>query len=66
MVTLHCAMGYDAMVPHDAENYNKVTTSWDHDALACGAIQYNHGVLGLDVVQKGQIVKKLQIQFILC
>jgi hypothetical protein len=29
-------------------------------------MQYNHGTLGLGAVQKGQIVKNLQIRFILC
>jgi hypothetical protein len=29
-------------------------------------MQYNHGALGLGVVQKDQIVKFLQIRFILC
>jgi hypothetical protein len=66
MVTLHGAMGYGAMVLHGAKNCNKVMMSCDHGALACGAMQYNHGVLGLGAVQKGQIVKFLQIQFILC
>jgi hypothetical protein len=65
MVTLHGAMGYDAMVLHDTENCNKVMASYDHGALACGAIQYNHGALGLGAVQNGQIVKFLQIRFIL-
>jgi hypothetical protein len=67
MVTLHGAMRYSAMVLHDAENCNKVIALCDHGVLAYGAMQYNHGVLGLGVVQKGQIVKFLQIQFfILC
>jgi hypothetical protein len=66
MVILHGAMGYGVMVLHGAENCNKVTASCDHGALACGAMQYNHGAMGLGVVQKGQIVKKLQIRFILC
>jgi hypothetical protein len=55
-------MGYGAMVTlpgamvlHDAENYNKVIAPCDHGALAYGAMQYNHGVLGLGAVQKGQI-----------
>jgi hypothetical protein len=59
MVTLHGAMGYDAMVLYDAENCNKVMTPCDHGALAYGAMQYNHGALGLGAVQKGQIVKFL-------
>jgi hypothetical protein len=42
------------------------TKSCDHDALAYGAMQYNHGALGLGERQKGQIVKFLQIRFILC
>jgi hypothetical protein len=29
-------------------------------------MQYNHGAMGLGVVQKGQIVKFLQIRFIFC
>jgi hypothetical protein len=29
-------------------------------------MQYNHGALGLGAMQKGQIVKFLQIRFILC
>jgi hypothetical protein len=66
MVTLHGAMGYSAMVLHDAENCNKVMAPCDHGALANGAMQYNHGVLRLGAVQKGQIVKFLQIWFILC
>jgi hypothetical protein len=66
IVTLHGAMGYSAMVLHDAENYNKVMATCDHGALANGAMQYNHGALKLGAVQKGQIVKKLQIRFILC
>jgi hypothetical protein len=66
MVTLHGAMGYGAMVLHDAENCNKVMAPCDHGALAYGAMQYNHGALGLGAVQKGQIVKFLQIRFILC
>jgi hypothetical protein len=61
MVTLHGAMGYGAMVLHGAENCNKVMASCDHGALACGAMQYNYGVLGLGAVQNGQIVKFLQI-----
>jgi hypothetical protein len=65
MVTLHGAMGYGAMVLHDVENYNKVMASCDHGALAYDAMQYNHGALELDAVQKGQIVKFLQIRFIL-
>jgi hypothetical protein len=65
-VTLHGAIGYGAMVLHGAKNYNKVTASCDHGTLACGAMQYNHGVLGLGAVQKGQIVNFLQIWFILC
>jgi hypothetical protein len=44
MVTLHGAMGYDAIVLHGAKNYNKVMASCDHGALAYGAMQYNHGV----------------------
>jgi hypothetical protein len=59
MVILHGAMGYGAMVLHDAENYNKVMAPCDHGALAYGAMQYNHGALGLDAVQNGQIVKFL-------
>jgi hypothetical protein len=59
-------MGYGVMVLHGAENCNKVMVLCDHGALACGAMQYNHGALGLGVVQKGQIVKFLQIWFILC
>jgi hypothetical protein len=66
MVTLHGAMGYGAMVLHDAKTCNKVMAPCDHGALAYGAMQYNHSALGLGVVQKGQIVKILQIQFILC
>jgi hypothetical protein len=66
MVTLHGAMRYGAMVLHGAKNCNKVMSSYDHGALACGAMQYNHGALGLGAVQKGQIVKFLQIRFILC
>jgi hypothetical protein len=66
MVTLHGAMRYGAMVLHDAENCNKVMASCDHGALAYGAMQYNHGALRLGAVQKGQIMKFLQIWFILC
>jgi hypothetical protein len=66
MVTLYGVIGYDAMVLHGAENCNKVTTSCDHDALACGAMQYNHGAMRLGVVQKGQIMKFIKIWFILC
>jgi hypothetical protein len=66
MVTLHGAMGYGTMVLHGAKNYNKVMASCDHGALACGVMQYNHDALGLGAVQKGQILKFLQIQFILC
>jgi hypothetical protein len=66
MVTLYDTMGYDAMVLHGAENYNKVTASCDHGALACGSMQCNYGALGLDAVQKGQIMDFLQIWFILC
>jgi hypothetical protein len=66
MVTLHGAMRYGAMVLHDAENCNKVMAPCDHGALAYGAMQYNHGALELGAVQKGQIVKFLQIRFILC
>jgi hypothetical protein len=66
MVTLHGAMGYGAMVLHGVKNCNKVMASCDHGVLACGAMQYNHGALGLGAVQKGQIVKFLQIWFILC
>jgi hypothetical protein len=39
MVTLHGAMGYSAMVLHDAENYNKVMAPCDHGALAYGAMR---------------------------
>jgi hypothetical protein len=60
MVTLH-----GAMVLHDAENCNKVMAPCNHGALAYDAVQYNHGALGLGVIQKGQIVKFLQIRFIL-
>jgi hypothetical protein len=66
MVTLHGTMGYGAMVLHGAENCNKVMAPCYHGALVYGAMQYNHGALGLGVVQKGQIVKNLQIRFILC
>jgi hypothetical protein len=66
MVTLHGAMGYTAMVLYDTENCNKVMAPCDHGALAYGAMQYNHSALGLSAVQKGQIVKFLQIRFILC
>jgi hypothetical protein len=65
MVTLHDAMGYGVMVLHDAKNCNKVIAPYDHGALAYGAMQYNHGALELGAVQNGQIVKFLQIQFIL-
>jgi hypothetical protein len=58
-------MGYGVMVLHDAENYNKIMAPCDHGALANGSIQYNHGALKLGAVQKDQIVKKLQIRFIL-
>jgi hypothetical protein len=54
------------MVLHGTENYNKVMSSYDHGVLACGAMQYNHGALGLRAMQKGQIVKKITIRFILC
>jgi hypothetical protein len=53
MVILHGAMGYGAMVLHDAENCNKVMAPCDHDALAYGAMQYNHDALMLGAVQKG-------------
>jgi hypothetical protein len=66
IVTLHGAMGYGAMVLHNAKNYNKVMAPCDHSALAYGVMQYNYDALGLSIVQKGQIVKNLQIQFILC
>jgi hypothetical protein len=66
MVILHGAMGYGAVVLHDAENCNKVIAPCDHGALAYGVMQYNHGALGLGAVQKDQIVKFLQIWFILC
>jgi hypothetical protein len=66
MVILHSVTGYGDMVLHGAENCNKVTASCDHGVLACGAMQYNHGAMGLSVVQKGLIVKFLQIRFILC
>jgi hypothetical protein len=66
MITLHGDMGYGAMVLHDTENCNKVMAPCNHDTLACGAMQYNYGALGLGVVQKGQIVKFLHIRFILC
>jgi hypothetical protein len=66
MVTLHGVMGYGAMVLHDAENCNKIMAPCNHGALAYGAMQYNYGALELGVVQKGQIVKFLQIRFILC
>jgi hypothetical protein len=59
-------MGYGAIVLHDAENCNKVMAPCNHGALAYGAMQYIHGALGLGAVQKGQIVKFLQIRFILC
>jgi hypothetical protein len=59
-------MGYGAMVLHDAENCNKVMAPCDHGVLANGAMQYNNGALRLGAVQKGQIVKFLQIWFILC
>jgi hypothetical protein len=49
------AMGYGVMVLHDTENC----------ALAYGAMQYNYGALGLSAMQKDQIIKILQIQFIL-
>jgi hypothetical protein len=70
MVTLHGTIGYGAMVLHDAENCNKVMAPCDHGALAYGALaygamQYNHGALELGAVQKDQIVKFLQIRFIL-
>jgi hypothetical protein len=52
MVTLHGAMGYGAMVLHDAENCNKVMAPCDHGVLAYGDMQYNHGGLELDAVQK--------------
>jgi hypothetical protein len=66
MVPLHGAMGYGAMVLHDAENYNKIMAPCYHGALTYGAMQYNHGALGLGAVQKGQIVNFLQTRFILC
>jgi hypothetical protein len=66
MITLYDAMGYDAIVLHGAENYNKVTASCDHGALTCGSMQCNYGALRLGAVRKCQIVKFLQIQFILC
>jgi hypothetical protein len=59
-------MGYGVMVLRDAENCNKVMAPCHHGALAYGAMQYNHGALGLGAVQKDQIVKNLQIRFILC
>jgi hypothetical protein len=65
MVTLYGAMGYGAMVLYNTENCNEVMTPCDHGALANGAMQYNHGALRLGAVQKGQIVKILQIRFIL-
>jgi hypothetical protein len=37
------------------------TRHHDHGVLAYGAMQYNHGALRLDAVQKGQIMKFLQI-----
>jgi hypothetical protein len=66
MVTLFGVMGYGVMVLHDAKNYNKVMAPCDHGALAYGAMQYNYGALRLGAIQNGQIVKFLQIQFILC
>jgi hypothetical protein len=57
MVTLRGAMGYGAMVLHDAENCNKVMASCNHGVLTYGAMEYNHGALRLGAVQKGQIVK---------
>jgi hypothetical protein len=66
MVTLHDAMGFGAMVLHGAENCNKVMAPCYHGALIYGAMQYNHGALGLGAVQKGQIINFLQIRFILC
>jgi hypothetical protein len=47
------------MVLHNAKNCNKVMALCDHDVLAYGAMQYNHGALRLGAVQKGQIVKFL-------
>jgi hypothetical protein len=52
-VILHGAMGYVAMILHGAEKCNKVTVLCDYDALACGAMEYNHGAMRLSVVQKG-------------
>jgi hypothetical protein len=66
IVTLHGAIGYGAMVLQDTENCNKVMAPCDHNALAYGDMQYNHDALGLGAVQNGQIVKFLQIRFILC
>jgi hypothetical protein len=66
MIILHGVMGYVVMVLHGIKNCNNVTASCDHGALAWGAMQYNHGVLGLGAVQKGQIMIFLQILFILC
>jgi hypothetical protein len=66
MVTLHGAMGYGAMVLHDAENCNEVMALCDHGVLANGAMQYNHCALRLGAVQKGQIIIFLLIRFILC
>jgi hypothetical protein len=60
MVTLH-----GAMILHDVKNCNKVMAPCDHGALAYGAMQYNYDALGLGAVQKGQIMKFLQIRFIL-
>jgi hypothetical protein len=54
-------MGYGVVVIlHGTMGYG------DHGALAYGAIQYNHGALRLGAVQKDQIIKFLQIRFILC
>jgi hypothetical protein len=54
------------MVLYGTENCNKVMTSYDYGVLAYSAIQYNHDVLRVGAVQRGQIVKNLQIRFILC
>jgi hypothetical protein len=66
MVILHGAMGYGAMILHGAKNCNKVMASCDHGALACDVMQYKHVARGLGAVQKGQIVKFVQMRFILC
>jgi hypothetical protein len=52
------------MVLHDAENCNKVMASCDHDALANGAMQYNHGALRLGAVQKDHKIFTDSIHFV--